>query len=64
MVKAGFVAECMACLWSLVPDLGYKTRENSNFQKNGKTIILVKIQKFSRFRMTKRTSLLEPSREI
>ena len=41
-----------------------KTRENSNFLKNGKTVISVKIQNFSRSRMTKRTSLLESSREI
>ena len=41
-----------------------KTRENSNFLKNGKIVILVKIQKFSRSRMTKRTSPLESSREI
>ena len=42
----------------------YKTRENSNFLKNGKIVILVKIRNFSRSRMTKRTSLLESSREI
>ena len=41
-----------------------KTRENSNFLKNGKMVISIKIQKFSRSRMTKRTSLLESSREI
>ena len=41
-----------------------KTRENSNFRKNGKIIISVKIQNFSRSRMTKRTSPLESSREI
>ena len=41
-----------------------KTRENSNFLKNGKMVILVKIQNFSRSRMTKRTSSLESSREI
>ena len=41
-----------------------KTRENSNFLKNGKIIISVKIQNFSRSRMTKRTSQLESSREI
>ena len=42
----------------------YKTRENSNFMKNGKTVISVKIQNFSRSWMTKRTSPLESSREI
>ena len=41
-----------------------KTRENSNFLKNGKIIISVKIQNFSRSRMTKRTSPLKSSREI
>ena len=41
-----------------------KTRENFNFLKNGKMVILAKIQKFSRSRMTKRTSPLESSREI
>ena len=41
-----------------------KTRENSNFLKNGKMVILVKIRNFSRSQMTKRTSPLESSREI
>ena len=41
-----------------------KTRENSNFLKNGKIVISVKIQKFYRSRMTKWTSPLESSREI
>ena len=41
-----------------------KTRENYNFRKKGKTVISVKIQNFSRSRMTKQTSLLESSREI
>ena len=40
-----------------------KTRENSNFWKNGKTVILVKTRNFSRSQMTKRTSPLESSRE-
>ena len=38
-----------------------KTRENSNFLKNGKIAISVKIQNFSRSRMTKWISLLESS---
>ena len=42
----------------------YKTRENSNFLKNGKMVILVKIQNFYRSRMMKRTSPLESSHEI
>ena len=41
-----------------------KTREISNFLKNGKMVILVKIQNFSRSQMMKRTSPLESSREI
>ena len=41
-----------------------KTRENSNFLKKGKMVILVKVRNFSRFRMTKRISPLESSREI
>ena len=32
-----------------------KTREISNFLKNGKMVILVKIQNFFRYRMTKQT---------
>ena len=42
----------------------YKTRENYNFWKKDKMVISVKIRNFSRFRMTKRTSPLESSREI
>ena len=41
-----------------------KTRENSNFLKKGKIVILVKTQNFSRSRMTKRISPLASSREI
>ena len=41
-----------------------KTRENFNFLKNGKMVISVRIQNFSRSRMTKRTSPLESSHEI
>ena len=41
-----------------------KTRENSNFLENGKTVILVKTKNFSRSWMTKQTSPLESSREI
>ena len=41
-----------------------KTRGNSNFLKKGKMVISVKIQNFSRSRMTKRISPLELSREI
>ena len=43
---------------------GCKTREKFNFSENGKMVILVENQKFSRFRMTKRTALLNLSREI
>ena len=41
-----------------------KTQENSNFRKKGKIVILVKIQNFSKSRMTKRTSPMESSCEI
>ena len=41
-----------------------KTRENSNFLKKGKIVISVKIQNFSRYRMTKRTFPLKSSRKI
>ena len=42
-----------------------KTREkNSIFLKKGKTVISVKNRKFSRSRMTKRTTPLNSSREI
>ena len=41
-----------------------KNQENSNFRKNGKMVISVKIQNFSRSRMIKQTSPLESSREI
>ena len=41
-----------------------KIRENFNFLKKGKMVISVKIQNFSRSRMTKWTSPLKSSREI
>ena len=41
-----------------------ETPRKYNFLKKGKIIISVKIQKFFRSRMTKRTSPLESSREI
>ena len=41
-----------------------KTEKNSIFLKNGKTVILVENQKFSRSRMTKRIAPLNSSREI
>ena len=41
-----------------------KTREYSKFMKNGKMVISVKIQNFSRSQMTKRTSPLESYSEI
>ena len=45
-------------------NLACKTRENSNFLKKGKMVILVKIQNFSRSQMMKWTSPLEFSYEI
>ena len=44
--------------------LNVKTRENSNFLKNGKMVNSVQIHNFSRSRMTKRTSPLELSCKI
>ena len=41
-----------------------ETPRKSNLIENGKMVISVKIQSFSRSRMTKRTSPLESSREI
>ena len=41
-----------------------KPQENPIFCKKGKMVILVNTQNFSRSRMTKRTSLLQLSREI
>ena len=42
----------------------YKTLENSNFLKNDKMVISVKIRNYSRSRMMKQTSPLESSCEI
>ena len=55
---------CFLALPRHAPMTGCKTRENSNFLKNGKMVISVKIQKFSRPRMMKRTSPLESSSKI
>ena len=41
-----------------------KPEKNSNFMKNGKMVISVKIWNFSKFRMIKKTSPLESYREI
>ena len=41
-----------------------KTRENFNFLKKGKIVISIKIQNFSRSRITKRTSPLKSSLKI
>ena len=41
-----------------------KTRENSNFLKNGKIVISVQTQNFSKSRMKKRILSLESSQEI
>ena len=41
-----------------------KARENSNFRKNDKMVISLKIRNFSRSRMTKQISPLELSREV
>ena len=57
------------CAWNFGTKLFLRRREcetprKSNFLKKGKIVISVKIQNFSRSRMTKRTSPLESSREI
>ena len=62
------VVECM-CAWNFGTKFFLRrgeceTPENSNFLKNGKIVILVKIRNFSKSRMTKWTSPLESSREI
>ena len=54
-------AKCNKCFFRR---MYCKTRENSNFLKNGKMVISVKIRNFYRSRMTKRTSSLESSHEI
>ena len=41
-----------------------RPRKNPDFLRKEKMVISVKIRNFSRSRMTKRTSLLESSREI
>ena len=73
-LHAWYSARCI-CMWFVVIVHNFgtefllrrgecKTRENSNFLKNGKMVISVKIQNFSRSLITKRTSLLESSCEI
>ena len=73
-LHAWYSARCI-CMWFVVIVKNFgtkfflrrgecKTRENSNFLKKGKMVISVKIQNFSRSRMTKRTSPLESSSEI
>ena len=67
LLKASFIQKTLCFEFIVVrygKDFSCKTRENSNFLKNGKMVILVKIQNFSRSRMMKRTSPLESSREI
>ena len=60
--------EAVVCLkyWNLADNKLHdcKTREKSNFLKNVKMVISVKIQNFYRSRMTKWTSPLESSCEI
>ena len=45
-------------------DNSVKPEKNSIFLKKGKTVISVENRKFYRSRMTKRTALLNSSREI
>ena len=73
-LHAWYSAHCI-CMWFVVIRQNFgtkfllrrgecKTRENSNFLKNGKMVISIKIRNFSRSQMKKRTSPLESSREI
>ena len=59
---------CSNCteFWDEIPfkEGECKTRKNSNFLKKSEMVISVKIQNFSRSRMTKRISPLESSCEI
>ena len=62
------VVGCM-CAWNFGTKFFLRRREcetleNSNFLKNGKIVISVKIQNISISRMTKRTSPLESSHKI
>ena len=57
-----FVENVFPC--TSLPPSSYKTRENSNFWKNGKIVISVKTRNFSRSRMMKPISPLESSHEI
>ena len=57
------------CVWNFGTKFFLKrgeceTPENSNFLKNGKIVISIKIQNFCRSRMMKQTSPLESSRKI
>ena len=45
-------------------DMDVKPEKNSIFLKNGKTVISIENRKFSKSRMTKRTTPLNSSREI
>ena len=51
----------MAAPWSGGINVGARGHD---FMKNGKMVISVKTRNFSRYRMTKRISLLESSRVI
>ena len=65
-VDCHFIIDKIAseCISTSFVNSNCKTRENSNFLKKGKIIILVKNGNFSRSRMTKQTSPLKSSREI
>ena len=57
------------CAWNFGTKFFFRRGEceisrKSNFLKNGKIVISVKIRNFSKSQMTKRTSPLESSREI
>ena len=48
-----FLRTCSLDTYAMIKQHACKTRENSNFLKNGKMVISVKIQNFSSSRMTK-----------
>ena len=54
----------LACLYVDLNKRFCKTRENSNFLKKSKMVILTENPEFSRSRMTKQTSPLKSSHEI
>ena len=65
-VLQGKIVRLIKVLWQHrgVEEATCETPRKSNFLKNGKMVISIKIQNFSRSRMMKHTSPLESSCEI